>query len=91
MTRQTGNLYGTTPYGGDPACNCGTVYKLTPGSGGHWNETVLYRFTGGADGIIPESSLAIDAAGNLYGTTFFGGNPGCYLNGGCGVVFEITP
>jgi hypothetical protein len=67
------------------------VYKLTPGSGGHWNETVLYRFTGGADGIIPESSLAIDAAGNLYGTTFFGGNPGCYLNGGCGVVFEITP
>jgi uncharacterized repeat protein (TIGR03803 family) len=87
-----GNLYGTTYLGGDPTCNCGTVFKLTPGSGGRWKETVLHRFTGGSDGSVPESGLTIDAVGDhLYGTTFFGGNAGCYNNGGCGVVFEITP
>jgi uncharacterized repeat protein (TIGR03803 family) len=87
---KAGNLYGTAPYGGS-ACNCGTVFKLTPGKGGRWKETVLHRFTGGSDGSVPDTGLIIDAAGNLYGTTFFGGNTGCYNNGGCGVVFEITP
>jgi len=88
---KTGNLYGTTPRGGDSACNCGTVFKLAPSSGGRWKETVLHRFTGGSDGSAPESGLTIDAAGRLYGTTYVGGNAGCYGNFGCGVVFEITP
>ena len=85
-----GNLYGTTSYGGDPICNCGTAFKLTQTPGGQWKETVLHRFAG-SDGSVPDSGLSIDLAGHLYGTTFFGGNAGCYNNGGCGVVFEITP
>ena len=88
---KAGNLYGTTSYGGDSACNCGTVFELTRGANGRWKETVLHRFTGGSDGSVPEFGLTIDGAGRLYGATFFGGNTGCYNNGGCGVVFEITP
>ncbi len=52
------------------------------GEGGH--EKVLYSFTGGADGANPESSLIMDSAGKLYGTTFAGG---AY---GGGTVFEVT-
>ena len=93
---KAGNLYGMTGEGGDPACTgngygCGTVFKLTPGKDGRWKETVLHRFTAGSDGSLPVGGLAIDAAGRLYGTTAGGGNAGCYDNGGCGVVFEITP
>jgi len=49
-----GNIYGTTTYGGnicsaDPY-GCGTVFKLSPNGSGGWNETVVYAFTGGADG-----------------------------------------
>jgi uncharacterized repeat protein (TIGR03803 family) len=75
-----GNLYGATPYGG--AAGNGVVYEVDPTG----NETVLYTFTGGADGGEPfEGSLVRDSAGNLYGTTMFGGK-----NSG-GVVFELTP
>jgi hypothetical protein len=89
-----GNVYGTTPYGGDPTCaldvrGCGVVFELSPASNGSWNETVLHTFLGGADGGLPDSGLTLDAHGNLYGTTVFGGNlEGCD-NSGCGVVFEI--
>jgi uncharacterized repeat protein (TIGR03803 family) len=87
-----GNLYGTTEGGGDLKCNalygCGTVFKLdTTGK-----ETVLYRFTGtGGDGINPAADLVLDAQGNLYGTTFRGGNLACPgTNGyGCGTVFKL--
>src|SRR5438128_1362113 len=59
----SGNLYGTTSAGG--ASNSGTVFKVdTTGA-----ETVLYTFTGGADGKTPTGSLIRDAAGNLYGAT----------------------
>jgi uncharacterized repeat protein (TIGR03803 family) len=88
---KAGNLYGTTYNGGGgTACGqgCGTVFKLTPGSGGHWKETILHRFAGGSDGAGP-LGLTIDGADNLYGTTVGGGNKGCY-DGQCGVVFEIT-
>jgi uncharacterized repeat protein (TIGR03803 family) len=76
-----GNLYGTTFAGG--AYNAGTVYELTPGKGGSWSETVLYSFAGGADGEGPEGDLTFDRAGNLFGTTTFGGSPGL------GIVFEL--
>src|SRR5262249_19934486 len=66
-----GNLYGTTSSGG--AFGRGVVFKLdTTGK-----ETVLHRFTGGADGANPnfgDPGLLRDAAGNLYGTTGAGGN-----------------
>lgn len=87
-----GNLYGTTGAGGISGdCfngSCGTVFELSPTSEG-WKETVLYRFEDGTDGGEPNSGLAIDSRGNLYGTTLSGGQTGCY--GGCGVVFELSP
>jgi hypothetical protein len=54
---------------------------------------VRYRFTGGSDGWYPETEVAFDKAGNLYGTTFFGGVGRCQYNGGptCGVVYELNP
>jgi uncharacterized repeat protein (TIGR03803 family) len=60
------------------------VFKVAPNSDGTWTETVLYSFTGGADGASPFSSLIFDAQGNLYGTTISGGS-------GAGVVFKVDP
>jgi uncharacterized repeat protein (TIGR03803 family) len=80
-----GNLYGTTVAGG-AAGNNGTVFKL--GTAGA--ETVLYTFTGGADGGQPYAGLIRDRAGALYGTTFKGGiTTGTCFQGGCGVVFKL--
>jgi uncharacterized repeat protein (TIGR03803 family) len=79
---QAGNIYGTTELGG--ASGNGIVYKLdTSGV-----ETVLYSFTGGADGGQP-NNVVLDAAGNLYGTTFSGGDLSCNGGVGCGVVYEL--
>jgi uncharacterized repeat protein (TIGR03803 family) len=88
----SGNLYGTTNFGGSGNCNmgCGTVFKLTPASGG-WTETVLYTFTGSGDGREPYARLLSDPAGNLYGTTLFGGNVNSACTTGCGTVFKLTP
>ncbi len=83
-----GNLYGTTVNGGIyTSCTygtygCGTVFKLTP-SGGGWTEEVLHSFGNGTDASNPYASLTFDAAGNLYGTTVYGGTYGY------GTVFEI--
>jgi len=79
---KAGNLYGTTRYGG--ANGSGTVFKLTK-SGKLWNETVIYSFAGGNDGRSPAASVIMDAAGNLYGTTRFGGPADA------GTVFELSP
>ena len=86
-----GNLYGTTNFGGNANCSqgCGTVFKLTPNSGG-WTETVLYSFTGGSDGREPSARLLIDSSNNLYGTTLLGGNIGSVCSAGCGTVFKLT-
>jgi uncharacterized repeat protein (TIGR03803 family) len=67
-----GNLYGTTTNGGDPTCNCGTVFELFP-SGNGWAEAVLHAFTGGNnDGNTPEGGL-VARLDFLYGTTLLGG------------------
>ena len=84
-----GSVYGTTNQGGRHTCvdvGCGTVFKLTPGSNGQWAETILYNFTGNANGSGPGGGLVMDKAGNLYGTTIAGGT-GC----DCGVVYELAP
>ena len=78
-----GNLYGTTPGGG--AYTCGTVFRVAPNG----EESVLYSFTGLADGDGPAAGLVADKQGNLYGTTTYGGSAS--YSQGWGVVFKITP
>jgi uncharacterized repeat protein (TIGR03803 family) len=72
-----GNLYSTVGYGG--TYFAGAVFKVTPGGA----ETVLYSFTGGADGAQPIAPVIRDGAGNLYGTTTMGGSANA------GVVFKV--
>jgi uncharacterized repeat protein (TIGR03803 family) len=80
-------LYGTTVFGGDltvSACGgygCGTVFKVAPGTNGKWTETVLHKFNGWIDGSYPYAGLIFDAAGNLYGTTWYAS----------GMVFKLAP
>src|SRR3954463_13364850 len=81
-----GNIYGTAYSGGTFAnCSypgCGVVYKLDPAG----NETALYTFAGPpADGANPVAGIVMDSAGNLYGTTTYGG-----LNN-YGTAFKIDP
>ncbi len=82
-----GTLYGTTPVGGEGnGCGyagCGTVYKLTP-HGGIYREVVVYHFSLGGDGFVPETALATGSDGKLYGTTSEGGD-------GDGVIYKVDP
>ena len=78
----SGNLYGTTAYGG--VFGDGTVFELSPNGTGGWTETVLYSFAGGTDGANPFSKLVLDTSENLYGTTVNGGAFGY------GTVFELS-
>ena len=93
---KAGNLYGTTAFYGTASQNCaagcGTVFKLTPGTGDQWTATTLYEFKGTADGGEPFGRLLLDKAGNIFGTTLYGGSStgSCQIFG-CGVVFEIRP
>jgi uncharacterized repeat protein (TIGR03803 family) len=81
-----GDFFGTTPFGGlrDRYDGYGIVFELSPNGNGGWNETVLYTFTGGADGGAPVGSVLFDSMGNLYGTACCGGA------NGRGVVFELS-
>ena len=89
-----GNLYVAAASGG--TAGSGVVLQFSPPSvsGGNWTETVLYNFgSSNGDGMIP-SSLTLDAAGNLYGTTVGGGLNDTTCTGyvaGCGTVFELSP
>ncbi len=88
LTRDSaGTFYGTTEAGGANGCNdlgCRTVFKLKKSQ-----ESILYNFSGEADGRYTQSSLIRDAKGSLYGTTLLGGGNGC--GGlGCGIVFRVA-
>jgi uncharacterized repeat protein (TIGR03803 family) len=80
-----GNLYGATYSGGTK--NYGTVYKLSPitkgKKKGQWNEKILHSFRSSKDGANPSAGVVLDAAGNIYGTTYYGGKSGV------GTVFEL--
>jgi len=92
-----GNLYGVT---GETSNTCnphgcsgssmGTVYELTP-TGSGWQRTILHTFTGSPDGEQPAAGLVMDKAGNLYGTTEYGGDSSVLNCGGagCGTVFTL--
>ena len=84
--RFKGSLYGVTSLGGGGGCfgGCGTVYRLTK-SGGKWIETVLHIFNDQGDGYYPNSGVALDGGGNIYGTTSVGGGVGL------GTVFKLSP
>lgn len=80
---RSGNLLGTTYYGGNRGCGlgCGTVFSIAP----HGAETILHKFHSATDGANPLAGLVADGKGNLYGTTNQGG---AY---GYGTIFEIIP
>jgi len=82
---KAGNLYGTTNRGG---AHQGTVYELSPGTNGIWTEKILHRFAAnGTDGYGPQfgSAVVVDASGNVFGTTPWGGASNA------GIIFEIQP
>ena len=81
----SGNVYGATYQGG--SIDCGVIFKLTPKANGTWEETILHDFTKLSEGCSA-NTLTFDAKGNLWGTAQ--GGTGC-KDGGCGVVFEMTP
>lgn len=104
MMDTSGNLYGTTNSGGASAY--GTVFEMSPepaggcptgsNTGNGWCETVLYSFTGGTDGGLPNASLIFDSSGNLYSTTLVGGIASCSFPSeapttGCGTVYKLSP
>jgi uncharacterized repeat protein (TIGR03803 family) len=82
----SGNLFGTTEYGGG-STGGGTVFELSPPSKGHaWQETVLYRFPQYAgDSDYPQAGVVLDGAGNVYGTSQYGGP---IFEG---TIFRLTP
>ena len=68
-TDSAGNIYGTTVLGGQ--FGGGTVFRVSPTATGS-EHTVLYSFTGGADGGEPYKGVTLDSEGNLYGTAVTG-------------------
>ena len=86
---QAGNIYGTTKYGGARDEFDGTTFELTP-SGGGWTESILHSFSNLPDGEVPYAGVVLDTAGNVYGTTAYGGTgTGCPT--GCGTVYQLMP
>lgn len=79
---KAGNLYGATTSGGK--YNSGTVFELTS-SNGSWTESVLYNFSGGADGGFPMAGPVMDSNGSLFGTASNGGTQGY------GTVYQLSP
>ncbi len=90
-----GNIFGVTGSGGTSTnCfggGCGVVFRLTPNPNGGGTFKILHTFTGGADGSHPRGGLALDAAGNVYGTTWIGGRMSDCSGNGCGLVFKLSP
>lgn len=86
---KSGNLYGTSYAGGGGTCypfGCGTVFKLAADG----TLSTLHGFIGGNDGSSPLTGLVADSNGNLFGTTYEGGDPSCDVHG-CGTIYKIAP
>jgi len=78
-----GDLFGSTYSGG--ANGEGTIFELTPGQGGAWQEGIIYSFANDNNGRSPLGGVVFDGAGNLYGTTWRAGSSDA------GTVFELSP
>jgi uncharacterized repeat protein (TIGR03803 family) len=85
---QHGNLYGAAYAGG--SLGFGVFFQVSP-SGSTWLESTIHAFAGGPDGANPNTTPILDTAGNLYGTTLFGGGDGGCTLGGCGSVYQFMP
>ncbi|HVI08237.1 MAG TPA: choice-of-anchor tandem repeat GloVer-containing protein [Candidatus Binatia bacterium] len=83
---RAGNLYGTTILGG--AHGFGTVFELKRNANGSYTETVLYSFASNPDGANPAGGVVLDEAGNLYGTTYYGGGSPSINSG---IAYELSP
>jgi uncharacterized repeat protein (TIGR03803 family) len=83
MVVRGGHLYGAATTGG--TYGSGTVFELTPTSAGEWNFRVIYSFRGQPDGVFPYGGVLFDSAGNLNGTTYYGGA------NDLGTVYQLTP
>jgi uncharacterized repeat protein (TIGR03803 family) len=98
-----GNLYGTAALEGNSGCGnqdgCGGAFELTPQLDGTWTGTTLHLFTDSPDAAYPVSGVTVDAQGNVYGVTFYGGTGRCLYNtgggsigySGCGAAYELSP
>lgn len=78
-----GNLYGTSIFGG--ANGCGQVFKLAPNGDGTWTYSDVLDFDCAAGGSEGTGGVIFDRAGNMYGTTSFGGTDDW------GTVYKLTP
>ena len=83
LVYQDGVIYGITSDLNDPP-DKGSVFRFDIAT---LTLTVLYRFTGGTDGMLPTAMLY--HKGTIYGTTWVGGGTGCG-NPGCGTVFSVN-
>ena len=84
-----GNIYGTTQQGG--MYGGGIAFELTPSTGGY-TESILHNFGNGTDGSGPSAGVVLDTAGNVYGTTPFGGTGTPEECGStCGTVYQLMP
>lgn len=73
------------------ACGVATLAFTLAVSSHAQTESILYSFTGGSDGASPNGGVIADSAGNLYGTTYSGGDLGACGGAGCGVVYKLSP
>jgi uncharacterized repeat protein (TIGR03803 family) len=81
-----GKLYGTTYHGLNP-CRYGIVFRLAPNRQGGWTERKLHCFSDPNDGTYPIAGVTLDNAGNLFGTSYLGGDAGTNC---CGTAFQLT-
>ena len=77
-----GNLFGVSTAGG--TAGAGVAWELSPTRSGEWTETILHEFGGQPDAVFPYGGLIFDAAGNLYGTSYYGGATNW------GAVYKLT-